>query len=317
MDEVAPNAEHESIATSLEVEQLDKNLFRSKTLWLPKRARGVFGGQVISQALVAASNCVDPEFGLHSLHCYFLLSASPSVPILYYVERLREGRSYTTRSVKAVQNGALVFNMTCSFQRPEPEQPIFHRTMPSGVPSPNACVLVEEEWKNLLKTPDLSPSLRTLIEENIVERRASPIAIKDTPVFRTADNITTQAFWMKAKHIPRFELPFQKCILSYMSDLRFLGAAATELGLSRRSKGNKRLGMMSTLDHSVWFYSQDFNVADWMLYVINCVAAGNGRAVVFGQWYTQDGQLVAVCTQEGVVRVALPAKDEKSIKPKL
>ncbi|KAG8817622.1 hypothetical protein FRC18_000417, partial [Serendipita sp. 400] len=274
------NAEPQSIATSLEVEQLDKNLFRSKTLWLPMRARGVFGGQVISQAVVAASNCVNPDY---SLHCYFLLSASPSIPILYYVERLREGKTYTTRSVKAVQNGALVFTMTCSFQKDEPGQPIHQRPMPQGVPSPDACKLVEDVFEEYLQSAKLTEEMKIIIKENIIERRKSPIAIKDTPVFRTADGILTQAFWMRAKSVPKYELPFQRCILSYMSDLRFLGVASRELGLSRSRVWPRNLSMMSTLDHTVWFYDNDFDVGEWMLYVVSCVAAGNGRAVVSGQ----------------------------------
>ncbi|KIM20399.1 hypothetical protein M408DRAFT_82054 [Serendipita vermifera MAFF 305830] len=251
MDEITPSAEHESIATSLELEQLDKNLFRSRTLYLPKGARGVFGGQVISQAVVAATNCVDPQFGLH---CYFLLSASPAIPVNYYVERLREGRTYATRSIKAFQNGVLVFTMTCSFQKPELEQPIHQRPMPPGIPSPNACLLVEEELAQYLNAPDLSDELRKYIQQNILERQKGPIAIKDTPKYRSADGVLTQAFWMRAKAVPKYELPFQKCILSYMSDLRFLGVAATEMGLSRRRPWPKNLGMMSTLDHTVWFY---------------------------------------------------------------
>jgi acyl-CoA thioesterase len=137
--------------------------------------------------------------------------------------------------VKAVQNGVLVFTMICSFQRPEPEQPLFQRTMPS-VPSPNACILVEDALEKKLGTPGLTPELRELILEIIAERRTGPIAIKDTPLYRSSDGKLTQAFWMRAKSIPRYELPFQKvsksvkrmlfyanilqCILSYMSDLR-------------------------------------------------------------------------------------------------
>ncbi|KAG8833121.1 hypothetical protein FRC17_011303 [Serendipita sp. 399] len=249
VDTILDNAEPQSIATSLEVEQLDRNLFRSKTLWLPKRARGVFGGQVISQAVVAASNCVNPEYGLHSLHCYFLLSASPSIPVLYYVERLREGKTYTTRSVKAVQNGALVFSMTCSFQKEEIGQPVHQRTMPQGIPSPDACKLAEEVLEEQLQR-DLSEKIKALIRENVIERRKSPIAIKDTPVFKTADGILTQGFWMRAKSVPKYEIPFQKCILSYMSDLRFLGIAPTTLGLRRSKAFPNNLGMMSTLDHT-------------------------------------------------------------------
>lgn len=155
---------------------------------------------------------------MHSLHCYFLLSASPSFPVLYYVERLRDGKSYATRSVKAVQNGSLVFKLTCSFQKLEPNQPKFQRAMPS-VPPPDACILTEDEIAKYLSIPDLSEPLRKLVQENIVERRMSPIAMKETPANRGPDGILTQCFWMRAKSIPRYELPFQKVKDSVMFHL--------------------------------------------------------------------------------------------------
>ncbi|GJJ15547.1 hypothetical protein Clacol_009825 [Clathrus columnatus] len=141
--------ENPLISANLEVEQLDTTLFRSKSLFVPERARGVFGGQVISQALVSATKTVDPEYTLHSLHCYFLRSASAAIPLIYFVERVRHGRTYTTCSVKASQSGKLVFIMICSFQKPEPRQLLFQISMPNDVPNPDTLITEEMRLRDL------------------------------------------------------------------------------------------------------------------------------------------------------------------------
>jgi len=197
-------AEPGDISSALDVEQLDLNLYRSRSLSLPFQARGVFGGQVISQALVAATRCVKPEFTLHvrvrphtalfALTCithtrtvaactypsgnpsvigekkvyvndaifeaYFLLSASASAPLLYYVDRVRDGRSYSTRSVRAVQGGSVVFIMLCSFQIPEVWQPSRHWTMPRA-PDPDDCKSEVEHIKNMAARTDLPEGSRS------------------------------------------------------------------------------------------------------------------------------------------------------------
>ncbi|KAJ7630629.1 HotDog domain-containing protein [Roridomyces roridus] len=288
---------HETIATSLELERFEVDLFRSKTLWLPTRARGVFGGQVISQALVSATNSVDPEFGLHSLHCYFLSSASAATPIVYQVERLRDGRSYLTRAVKAIQNGRIVFMMMCSFSKEEPWQPTGQWRMPVSPPPPDECQLEEDRYAAMLKEDGIHPKIRQIYAEFISERSRSPIAIKiavegDTSVA----GMTRFMYWMKARNIPGYDAPFQKCILSYMSDLYLLGAAAKTLGLERFAKGPMATSMMSTIDHSICFYDNSFDCGDWLLYVMASPRAASGRAIIYGQLYTTTGTL------EGVVR---------------
>ncbi|EIN13614.1 hypothetical protein PUNSTDRAFT_109805 [Punctularia strigosozonata HHB-11173 SS5] len=279
-------SDQRDIASSLHVEQLDTSLFRSTSLWTPYRARGVFGGQVISQATVAATQCVSAEY---ALHCYFLLSASTTVPILYYVERLREGRSYVTRSVKAVQNGKVIFMLLCSFQRPEPWQPSHQWPMPPNVPSPVACELEEDRmWSKVTQ-----------------ERERSPVAIKLADVRTQGDGTKIYMYWMRAKNIPTHEAPFQKCILGYISDFHFIGVASSTLGLKRFSKGPDAVSMMVriTLDH--------FDCGEWLLYVIASPRTGSGRGVSFGRMYTQGGKLIAVMSQEGVVRADVRKPDGK------
>ncbi|KZS93265.1 Thioesterase/thiol ester dehydrase-isomerase [Sistotremastrum niveocremeum HHB9708] len=292
--------EHELISTSLDVEQLDTNLFRSRSLWIPRSARGVFGGQVVSQALVSATNSVDSKYALHSLHCYFLLSASSTVPILYYVERLREGRSYTTRSVKAVQSGQTIFILMCSFQVPEPRQPSHSWPMPL-VPKPEDCPSQEEVYAQLAASTQ-DPVKKARYLGVIQDRKRSPIAIKivlDTPT--PPDRSKIYMFWMKAKNIPKYEPAYQKCILAYVSDLLFISTASKTLGLSY-GRGPNTIAMQSSLDHSMYFYNQSFDHGDWMLYVNESPTTGSGRGVVHGRVYDRHGNLCAIASQEGVVR---------------
>ncbi|KAJ3936657.1 MAG: hypothetical protein NXY57DRAFT_1045985 [Lentinula lateritia] len=298
-------AEHAQISTALEVEKLEVNLFRSKSLWVPVRARGVFGGQVISQALVSATNCVDPAFGLH---CYFLTSASPATPIVYFVERLRQGRSYVACSVKAIQKGALIFIMTCSFQKPEPWQPQKQWVIPD-VPPPEQCELEEYIYDRYRREgyqgKPLSEKLDAYFGDWASERRKSPIAIKIAKVHDTSvDGIVRYMYWMQAKNIPEYETPFQKCILSYLSDLKFIGSAFGIIGLDRfTSRGSNSLGIDS------------FDCGDWLLYVMESPRAGSGRAIMHGQLYTRSGTLVAVTSQEGVVRANIRGPSTDDSKP--
>lgn len=305
-------AEHEQISTALEVEKLDEGLFRSKSLWLPAYGRGVFGGQVISQALVSATNCVDPAYGLHSLHCYFLLSASPDVPIIYQVERVRKGRSYSSCAVKAVQKGRIVFVLLCSFQIPEPWHPSHQWAMPQGIPDPDKCELEEVVCAQLAQQEDrTNPAIANVYRRFASERARSPIAVKLAKKLAASESKPeVHMYWMQARDIPKYEPPFQKCILGYLSDLYFIYSGAQISGLKRFGTGDHSLGMTSTLDHSIYYYDDNFDCADWLLYVITSPRARYGRGVVHGRIYSRDGRLVAITTQEGVIRSRKRAPDD-------
>ncbi|KAL5534390.1 hypothetical protein ACEPAG_852 [Sanghuangporus baumii] len=310
--------EHEYISTSLDVEQLDTNLFRSKSLWLPVRARGVFGGQVISQALVSATNCVDPTYGLHSLHCYFLLSASPALPILYYVDRLRDGRSYSTRFVKAVQKGNTVFILMCSFHKPEPEHPFHQWDVPSVIPKPNEVEIDYDFYRRMRNLDTTSDRAKEILDHIIHERQKSPIQCTVQIEREAGDGTIMFMHYMRARGIPKYEPAYQKCILGYMSDLAFIGVGARTLGLRRFGEGPNALGMSSSLDHSIFFYTDDFDCSDWILHVIKSPRTGSGRGVVQGQMYAVDGTMVAITTQEGVIRSGIAGPEEpQATKPKL
>ncbi|RPD81730.1 hypothetical protein L226DRAFT_496788 [Lentinus tigrinus ALCF2SS1-7] len=295
--------DHEQISECLEVEHIDVNLFRSKTLYTPARARGVFGGQVISQALVSASNCVDPVYSLHVRLCYFLLGASSAVPILYHVDRIRDGRSYVTRSVRAVQRGRTIFILVCSFQLPEPRQPVFQYPMPADVPAPDACEGIEVIYEKMLReTADerVKEFCRTTLEE----RRRSPIEVKLAGMREPKDGTPIIMYWYKARNVPvRYDAAFQKCILSYISDSQFISGARRTLTMLNQGKGPTKVVMQVSLDHNISFYDDNFDCGDWLLYVILSERASSGRASVHGRMYTPGGSLVAICNQEGVVRV--------------
>ncbi|PCH33398.1 hypothetical protein WOLCODRAFT_129747 [Wolfiporia cocos MD-104 SS10] len=311
--------EHEQIATSLEVEQLDTNLYRSKSLWVPVRARSVYGGQVISQALVSATKCVDPQYALHSLHCYFLLGASPAHPIIYRVGRPRDGRSYATRSVEASQQGRKIFMMLCSFQRLEPEQIFSHQwPMPSSVSPPEECEDVEAYYEKLLQSKDLDPRMRKYAEEYVEERRRSPMAVKTAGIVNASDGAIVYMWWFKVRNIPKYDASFQKCILSYISDSQFIGVVRRTLGLNSYDESPRQLTMLTSLDHTIWFYDNDFDCGDWLLYVVESPRSGGGRGMVHGRMYTQRGTLIAVASQEGVVRArGIAPPDQAGIKAKM
>ncbi|KXN83580.1 Acyl-coenzyme A thioesterase 8 [Leucoagaricus sp. SymC.cos] len=305
----ANQVEHEQISTSLEVERIEVNLFRSKSLWLPLRARGVFGGQVISQALVSATNAVGSQL---SLHCYFLLSASPATPIVYEIDRVRNGRSYVTRTVKAIQNGRVIFVMMCSFQQPEPWQPSHQLPMPV-VPPPEECETTEERYLKVAEQNGLPARAVDIYKSFAAEQARSPITTRIAAEHRISEDGSIQyMYWMKARNIPKYEVPFQKCILGYLSDTRFISSAGRTLGLRRGGQGPTGLSMLSTLDHAIWYYSDDFHCGDWLLYVIHSPRTGSGRGVVHGKIYTQDGKLVAVTSQEGVVRADIRGPTQKN-----
>ncbi|EJF66472.1 DNA repair protein [Dichomitus squalens LYAD-421 SS1] len=298
--------EHEHISEALEVEQLDVNLFRSRTLYLPFRSRGVFGGQVISQSLVAATSCVDPSY---SLHCYFLLGASPAFPIVYHVDRVRDGRSYVTRSVRAVQRGRAVFIMMCSFQIPEPRQPTFQFPMPLGVPPPDACESIESHYEKAFRE-ETDEKVKEVWRLNLEERMRSPIEAKIAGVREPTDGTPIFMYWYKARNTPRrYDPAFQKCILSYISDSQFMSGIRRTLAILHRGYDSDAKVVMQVCVHVLGQLDpdDDFDCGDWILYVVISERAASGRGSVHGRMYTPSGTLVAICNQEGLMRVDIPS----------
>ncbi|KAF9947711.1 hypothetical protein BGZ70_002544 [Mortierella alpina] len=165
-----------SIEQMLDLEEIDKDLYRSKKLWVPMGARGVFGGNVVGQALVAATNTVSTDFSVHSLHSYFLLPGDPTIPILYHVERVRDGRSYSTRTVTATQRGQNVFVCTASFQVPRPGAPSHQYPMPD-VPHHSALSSQEYLIQKLIENPKIPEHLKAFLKLRLEEVKAAQSAV--------------------------------------------------------------------------------------------------------------------------------------------
>jgi acyl-CoA thioesterase II len=186
------------------------------------------------------------------------------------------------------------------------------------VPPPEQCPDEEANYAKVIQDPKSPPNLVKSFQELLSERSRSPIAVKLAKAHHVDKEGTVRyMYWMKARDIPKYEAPFQKCILAYESDLRFISTAPRIMGLKRIGRGADSLSMNSTLDHSIWFYNNDFDAGDWLLYEMDCPRAGSGRGIVHGRMFTRDGTLVAVMSQEGVVRANIRGPAEEKPQAKL
>ncbi|KAF9096229.1 Acyl-CoA thioesterase 8 [Mortierella sp. AM989] len=304
------------IETMLDLEEIDKDLYRSKTLWRPMGARGVFGGNVVGQALVAAINTVSSDYSVHSLHSYFLMAGDNTIPILYQVDRVRDGKSYCARTVTAKQRGKNIFVCTASFQVPAPNTLSHQYPMPDV---PHHSTLPSHE--QLLQAMIDSPKIPEKFTEVLKMRLAEPLALefKDThkrtlKEFINPSKRTEQMFWMKCKGSLGDVLAFHQCVVAYGSDHNLLGTVPLAHGASwyARKGPAPKITMMASLDHSMWFHCP-FRADEWMLYVCESPRSGCDRGLAFGRIYTEDGTLAVSIAQEGVVRM----EPDESAEPKL
>jgi len=268
----------------LDLEELEVNIFRGVS---PKEDRQrVFGGQVAGQALVAASRTV--EFGqVHSLHCYFLRPGDPRIPILYEVDRIRDGRSFTTRRVVAIQHGRAIFNLDASFHKEEPGLE-YHAPMPT-VPPPDDLPTFRQRLEPYFK--DLGPWAQR--ERPIDIRICEPL---DTPP--SAWRNPTAYAWMRAAGTLPNDPMLHACVLTYASDMTLLDVTVRPHGLVWTP--DRKL-MMASLDHVMWFH-RPFRADAWLLYAQTTPASAGGRGLAIGSIYTQDGVLVVSVAQEGLIR---------------
>ncbi|KAF9363620.1 Acyl-CoA thioesterase 8 [Mortierella sp. NVP85] len=305
-----PNADGSTnntiIETMLDLEEIDKDLYRSKKLWVPLGARGVFGGNVVGQALVAAMNTVSKEFSVHSLHSYFLLPGDPSTPILYHVERVRDGKSYCTRTVRATQRGNNIFVCTASFQVPRPNALSHQYPMPN-VPHHSTLPSQEDLIRRLIDNPKIPENITDLLKLQLEQ----PVALdfKDTKRHTFKELMsppvrTEQSFWIKCKGELGDALALHQCVVAYGSDHNLLNTVPLAHGSSwfTRRGSNSNVTMMASLDHSMWFHCP-FRADEWMLYVCETPRSGDDRGLTFGRIYKEDGTLAVSVAQEGVVRL--------------
>ncbi|KAF8937115.1 Acyl-CoA thioesterase 8 [Dissophora ornata] len=311
-----PVLDNTIIESMLDLEEIDKDLYRSKKLWLPMGARGVFGGNVVGQALVAATNTVSSDYSVHSLHSYFLLPGDHSVPIVYQVERVRDGKSYCTRTVTAKQRGKSIFVCTASFQVPAPNTLSHQYAMPD-VPHHSTLPSQEEIMQSMIDNPKVPESYSEFLKRRLEEPLA--LEFKDTRKRSLNEYVnppkrTEQAFWIKCKGKLGDALALHQCVVAYGSDHNLLGTVPLAHGAtwSARAGPTPRIMMMASLDHSMWFHSP-FRADEWMLYVCESPRSGCDRGLTFGRIYKEDGTLAVSVAQEGVVRL----KASKPVEPKL
>jgi acyl-CoA thioesterase-2 len=273
-----------NLITLLDLEELEVNIFRGVS---PKEDRQrVFGGQVCGQALVAAGRTVEAG-DVHSFHCYFLRPGDPKIPILYEVDRIRDGRSFTTRRVVAIQHGRAIFNLDASFHKREVGLD-YHAPMPA-VPAPDTLPTFRERAKAFLN--DLGAWAER--ERPIDIRLCDPI---ERPPREWRE--PTGYAWLRADGRLPDDPMLHACVLAYASDMTLLDTTVRPHGLVWSPE---RKLMMASLDHAMWFH-RPFRADEWLLYAQTTPASAGGRGFATGSIYTRDGVLVVSVAQEGLIR---------------
>lgn len=275
----------EEIIELLDVERIEQNLFRGRN----QRTEHVFGGQVLAQAIAAALRTVDAAHGLHSIHAYFLRPGDWNVPILYAVDRIRDGRSFSTRRVVAIQHGRAVFNMSSSWQKRE--QGLVHALPMPDVPPPEALRGDREVFAELARA---QPELRhaAFRFEAIDCRQVERTTMLDEgpqPPFRHT--------WLRTREALPENPEVHLAMLAYMSDLDFMSTSMLPHGRNRMHGSVQG----ASLDHSLWFHRQP-RADDWLLFAKESPSACGARGFVRGQFFTRDGALVATAAQECLIR---------------
>jgi acyl-CoA thioesterase-2 len=271
----------------LDLEDIEVNIFRGRS---PQEMRQrVFGGQVAGQALVAAGRTVE-QGTVHSLHAYFLRPGDPTTPILYQVDRIRDGRTFTTRRVVAIQHGRAIFNLAASFQ-PEEAGPEHQIPMPEA-PDPETLAPWEERVTPFLEgVPE--EVRRWLTRDRPIDVR--PVEFHDP--FHPTPRAPRQLVWIRANGRLPDSLLLHQCVVAYASDLTLLDTATYPHAIA----WNDARYVMASLDHAMWFH-RGFRTDEWLLYAQESPAAHGARGFTTGNLFTRDGTLVVSVAQEGLIR---------------
>ena len=269
----------------LDLEKLDDGLFRGRQLENTGFIR-VFGGQVAAQALVAAQLTVPDERHVHSLHSYFLLGGDLSVPIIYDVENVRDGGSFTTRRVAARQHGAIIFYMTVSFQKVE--EGFDHQDEIPDVPSPDES------------TP--LPDVIRAVNPEAADWWVKEWSAIDARLVTGGDDSATQRLWFRFAGTLPDDRRLRNAVLTYFSDLTLLGPTLLPHGRVVSSPDVQ----VASLDHTIWFHRQA-EANQWFLYDQHSPSASRGRGLAIGRVFSEDGDMVATIAQEGLIRRVDPA----------
>jgi acyl-CoA thioesterase-2 len=288
-DDSASDSALKALLATLNLEPLEDDLFRG-----PRGNEGwqrVYGGQVLAQALMAASRTVGPDRSAHSLHGYFLLAGDPSLPIIYDVERIRTGGSFTTRRVKAIQHGRPIFAMSSSFHKLEPG--LDHQAPMPEVPPPEALPNPKELIAGLIES--LPASMRSYWS------RERPIDMRVVDVSRYLSRekkVPLQHIWIRANGRLPDDPAIHQAVLAYASDFTLLDTALIAHGKLLFDADIQ----LASLDHALW-YHRPFRADEWMLYVQDSPNAFGARGFCRGSIFTREGQLVASVVQEGLMRL--------------
>ncbi len=276
----------------LQLEQLENNLFRGQT-----RATGqksIFGGLVAGQALMAASRTVAEERPVHSLHAYFLRPGDFSVPIIYDVDRIRDGQSFTTRRVNAIQHGRAIFSLAASFQ--VEEQGVEHQTDMPQVPAPDE--LSDDEGLRQRIAASIPEGFRAaFLQERPVEFRP----IKPVNGFAAEPQDATRLVWFRIKEGVDVDAATHRVLLTFCSDFGLMGTAMLPHGMNFFQPQVQA----ASIDHAMWFH-RPFRADEWLLYATDSPSAIGARGINRGLIYRQDGALVASVAQEGLMRIRPP-----------
>jgi acyl-CoA thioesterase II len=278
----------EDLIKVMTLERLEINLFRgqSRDIGSPQ----VFGGQVLGQALVAATQTVENR-EVHSLHAYFLRRGDFNSPIVYEVDRAWDGKHFSTRRVVAIQHGAQIFNMSASFQ--VPEAGLDHQISMPDVPSPEALEDMQSLYRAALsKAPE---AMRRVLEQ----KRPFEFRPVEVPDFsRSTKQAPIKHVWFKAVAPLPDDEALHRCLLAYASDFSLLDTALRPHAMNMMSS---KL-VIASIDHAMWFHRK-VRVDDWLLYATDSPSASGARGFTRGSLFSRDGRLVASTSQEGLIRV--------------
>jgi acyl-CoA thioesterase II len=278
-----------SLLNMLDLEPLEVNIYRGVSHDIGSGR--VFGGQVLAQSLLAARKTIDEEREAHSVHGYFILPGDFTSPIVYFVDRLRDGKSFTTRRVTAIQHGRAIFNMALSFQ--VAEEGVEHQIEPPEVPPPE----------------DLSPELDLIREmADRIPESLREVYTQDRPIdFRPVNPVDPfqperrrpfRCVWLRTVGEVTGSTLHHQAVLAYASDYGLLSAALLPHGLSLQQPELQA----ATLDHTMWFH-RPFRADEWLLYSMDSPAAAGARGFTRGSVFARDGTLVASVAQEGLIRL--------------
>jgi acyl-CoA thioesterase-2 len=283
------SAAMQELLAILDLEELEHNLYRGRS---PKvNWQRVFGGQTIAQALVAAQRTVEPDRHVHSLHGYFMLPGDTTVPIVYQVDRIRDGGSFTTRRVVAVQHGQAIFSLEASFQ--VEERGLDHQfAMPDDVPTPDSLKTQRELFEHAENVPEH-------IRRFWARERPLEIRPVDLDHYTSREKLPPrQNIWLRTTGPVPADRTMQAAVLAYLSDMTLLDTSTFAHG---RAVFDRDL-QVASLDHAMWFH-RPYPLDGWLLYTQDSPSASGARGFTRGAIYAEDGTLIASVAQEGLIRL--------------